>query len=69
MYQLALGTSPYVVDASTLTTGPSSITIRSVINGVVRGTSTQSFNVLERMLNFRCLNMHTHLLNTNRRDF
>ena len=51
MHQLALGDSPYVVETSTLTTGPSSITIRSVINGVVRGTSTQSFNVLERTLN------------------
>lgn len=42
-----LGASPYVVDVSSLSSGVHTITYNVTVDGVVRGTETQSFIVTE----------------------
>ena len=50
MYHLSpIGVSPFVVDTSSLSAGIHNITIRTLIDGIVRGIATQPFEVLERM--------------------
>ena len=46
MYFL-LGTSPYTINVSSLSSGVHSITFNAIVNGVVRGSATQSFLVSE----------------------
>ena len=43
----SLGTSPYVVDVSSLSSGVHNITFNTIVDGVVRGSATQSFIVSE----------------------
>jgi len=50
VYQISLlGASPFVVDISLLSPGIHNITIRTIIDGIVRGIATQPFEVLECM--------------------
>ena len=41
------GSSPYVVDVSSLSSGLHNITFNTIVDGVVRGSATQSFIVSE----------------------
>ena len=43
----SLGSSPYVVDVSSFSSGTHNITFNAIVNGVVRGSATQSFLVSE----------------------
>ena len=42
-----IGSSPYLVNVSSLSSGIHSITFNAIVNGVVRGSATQSFIVSE----------------------
>jgi len=44
-----LGVSPFVIDTSSLSVGIHNITIRAIVDGIVQGIATQSFEVLECM--------------------
>ena len=46
-----LGSSPYVADVSSLSSGVHTITFNAIVNGEVRGSATQSFLVAEGMYN------------------
>ena len=46
-----LGSSPYVADVSSLSSGVHTITFNAIVNGEVRGSATQSFLVSEGTYN------------------
>ena len=47
IYLQYLGSSPYVIDTSTLSRGQHNITFSVIINNEVRGLATESFTALE----------------------
>ena len=55
-----LGTSPYTVDVSSLSSGVHTITFNAIVNGEVRGSATQSFLVSEGTIINGALEMVMH---------
>lgn len=47
LLSMFIGTSPYVIDTSTLSRGEHTITFAVIVNGVVRGLANETFTVLE----------------------